>query len=72
MLTPGRTVEGAVGLPVPAAIWENDAEQGFGWFSKAKGLCWQEVEEAERFGVVEGLFKVCYRKKTRPELMFKN
>lgn len=31
----------------------------YGWFSKAKGLGWQEVEEAERFGVVEGLFKVC-------------
>lgn len=34
----------------------------YGWFLKPKGLCWQEVEEAERFGVVEGLFKVCYRK----------
>lgn len=45
----------------------------YGWFFKPKGLCLQEVEEVERSGVVEGLFKVRYRKKCYgSEQMFKN
>lgn len=40
MLTPGRAVEGALGLPVPAGIWENYAEQGFGRFARGQPVVW--------------------------------